>query len=378
MGKIDAFYIKLDNLNGVYFAGQAVTGRVILKLSCPLETRGIRVKVVGQASVEWQRGRNRVSEHEVYFREYPTLIGYNGIFNEFVCGTSMHTIPPGDHSFAFSYTLPRGIPSSFESYYGRVFYHCKGEIDLPWKFDPKCKAAFTVNAISDLNVMPDMSNPFCQNKQKILCFLCFPEGGPLSLVVTTNRKGYVPGESILVNAEISNFTRSTISGSKAVLKMYTYYEAGWWSSKNVSTTLTVVAGGPIEPGKIGLWNAVPVPIPPVPPTGLEGCDLIHVHYVLKFVVVTPITSRNLVVKCPIFIGSIPLQSSFNQYRLRTPPPPLNLNEQPCNPPTPTFSEYPDLGPPSYREAVFGNAFIGGEDDKEDEPYKPSYTYYNMI
>ena len=64
-------------------------------------------------------------------------------------------LPPGQHIFPFSFTLPPNLPSSFEGGVGYVRYTVKGTIDKPWKFDHNTKRPFTVVALLDLNTQPN-------------------------------------------------------------------------------------------------------------------------------------------------------------------------------------------------------------------------------
>jgi hypothetical protein len=56
--------------------------------------------------------------------------------------------------FPFQFTLPQGIPTSFEGRYGKIRYRMKAVIDRPWKFDHEVVMLFTVNHIIDLNMEP--------------------------------------------------------------------------------------------------------------------------------------------------------------------------------------------------------------------------------
>ena len=40
MGKLKAFYIELENPQGVYFAGQIINGKLIVELDAEMKMRG--------------------------------------------------------------------------------------------------------------------------------------------------------------------------------------------------------------------------------------------------------------------------------------------------------------------------------------------------
>lgn len=64
---------------------------------------------------------------------------------------------------------------------------------------------------------PTLQMPIECNDHKYLC-CCWCRSGPLSMVVRIPRSGYVPGQKLLLNAELTNMTRSKVSYSKATLK----------------------------------------------------------------------------------------------------------------------------------------------------------------
>lgn len=60
-------------------------------------------------------------------------------------------LPPGEHVYPFTFSLPQNLPSSFEHDFGHVRYTVKAILDRPWKFDQETKSAFTVVSNFDLN-----------------------------------------------------------------------------------------------------------------------------------------------------------------------------------------------------------------------------------
>ena len=58
--------------------------------------------------------------------------------------------------------------------------------------------------------------PVQGNNSKFLCCLCC-KTGPISALFRVDRSGYVPGDSIILNAEISNNSNRTMNSSKVRL-----------------------------------------------------------------------------------------------------------------------------------------------------------------
>ena len=96
-------------------------------------------------------------------------------------------------------------------------------------------------------------------------------------------------------------------------------------------------------------------------------------------------SSNLRVSVPVVIGTIPLKSSFTQFRARpttniapsAPAAPEAKDDKP--PPFSAFAAYPDLPPPTYEQAR--NLPSLTKDDTTEKytqgnwNFKPSYPYY---
>ena len=60
--------------------------------------------------------------------------------------------------------------------------------------------------------------PLQGDNSKFLCCLCC-KTGPISAIFRIDRTGYVPGDTILLNAEISNNSNRTMNNSKVRLVM---------------------------------------------------------------------------------------------------------------------------------------------------------------
>ncbi|XP_047490021.1 arrestin domain-containing protein 3-like isoform X2 [Penaeus chinensis] len=305
--------IEFDNPSAVFFSGQTITGRIIISLSNPISCRGVEVKFKGSGKVHWSEQKtvqrdgqsetqteNYDSSETYYSREY--RVWGNGEKNE---------LPPGTHQFNFSFLLPNGIPSSFESSTGQVRHRCEAKMDIPWGIDKKAKRPYSVNTLLDLNINPQAQLPIEYNEHKYLCcFWC--RSGPLSMVVRIPRSGYVPGQKILLNAECSNMTRSKVSYSKATLKQTVkFYAEG--HTKTDSHVVAEIKRGEIAAGEDDIWSGVEMLVPPLPPSNLEFCRIIDIDYTLEFYLSPSGCHGNLSHSAPIIIGSIPLQENFGMF-----------------------------------------------------------------
>nr|XP_022332254.1 arrestin domain-containing protein 3-like [Crassostrea virginica] len=375
MGKLKAFYIELENPEGVYFSGQVVNGKLFVELGAEMKMREIKLTFKGLAYVHWTTGStSTVTKHyiaaENYFHQNISIYGKGvGMGDD-------NRLPPGQHIYPFSFTLPPNLPSSFEGGVGYVRYTVKGTIDKPWKFDHNTKRPFTVVALLDLNTQPNAACETHNRQDKFLCCLCC-KSGPITGMIRLDRCGFVPGEAIQFNAEIQNMT-SRVCGIHVKLTMTTMFHATT-ESKSSSQEVARVTHPDLQPGETDSWSGGRLVLPPLPPSFLVGCGIIDINYYLELIVDPSGPALDLQVPLSIIIGTIPLHSIARQYQTQ-----YGISGPPELPPTgPAPSAPPNdrsLPPPSYNECVFGKTNIKDEEDTEytqgQMDFAPAYTYYD--
>lgn len=372
------FAVTLNNPTSVYSAGQNVDGYVTVDLNDSMKMRGIKLQFLGSARVHWTEthstgsGKTRRTETRHYSA---TETYFNFEILLFGPGTGSTILQAGHYTFPFTHTLPQNLPSSFESGIGYVRYQLKAKIDKPWKFDHKTKRMITVISILDLNQQPAAAAAIQGQNSKNLCCLCC-KSGPISAVFRVDRAGYVPGDTIYLNAEISNNSSRRMCASRVKLIMFTAYHATT-KTKTVSNCVASISRGEIEPHGSDMWSGVPMTVPPIPPSYLVGCSIIDIRYILQLEVDPSGPGFDLEVPLEIIVGTIPLRQVVQR---------LYPQWQPQQPSAPSSSALAgsipsDLPPPSYAECVFGKVSVGDdEDDNEhmggDKNFAPSYTYYD--
>ncbi|KAK6179157.1 hypothetical protein SNE40_011577 [Patella caerulea] len=380
MGKLASFEIFLQNHDPIFYAGQTVQGHVSIQLNEPMKIRGICLKFYGQAKVHFTErvsrgsGNNRHHEtihyraEEEYFNQKVLLFGQ---------GKDSVMAPAGQSVYPFQFTLPPGLPSSFESRYGYVRYWLKATIDRPWKFDHTTKTAFTVICLLDLNREPTATTALQGHDEKTLCCLCC-KSGPISAVFRIDRGGFVPGEAIPINVEITNHSSRTINGSKVVFRMETLFKAQG-KMKVENRQLAKIKHDGFKKGESDIWSGEAIIIPPVPPSFLAGCHIIDIHYYLELIVNPSGLSFEMTIPLEIIIGTIPLNHIVLQFPPMPPSqpaiyPPVSDDPDGAKPNTPSSP------PPSYADCVFGKVNIKEEEDNEytggNLDFAPKYTYYN--
>jgi len=382
MGGLRLFDVRLDNPGGVYYGGNVVTGMVVLQLSEEKKARGVRVELTGESSVHWTErrttgtGDNRRTETR-HYRSNETYV--NQRVHVMGDGTQMQ-IAPGSYELPFQLQLPLNIPSSFIGEYGKIVYRIKAVVDRPWRFDHETHAFFTVDGLYDLNMDPSAASPLTMTNHKMLGILCC-KSGPISATVQLDRSGYVPGEKIYLQAIADNQSTRLMNKTLVRLIQDTIFLANG-RSKTCERKVFEYESGPIEPGESASWQDTALEIPPLPPSKLPNCNNIQIEYRIEFRVDPSGIGFDLVLKAPIVIGSIPLISTFNNFRRPSASPSITPSAPPSSkkPSAPQFSQYPELPPPTYEEAT-ADDFPGlrTEDDNEHAEgnwdYRPQYPSY---
>ena len=308
MGGPDTFLIQLRG-QGEYFATHGIDGHVLITSTEPIsDVRNVQIELKGFGNIFPDRKKIGEATKYHYYEEY---IKYKYIIHE-------GELSAGNSAFPFSFVLPANIPSSFEGEHGYVRYLLEAKIDRSGIFSSNKLQSLPVrvNSIVDLNTVPGANIPQTKSKSKKFGCLCWSGccGGPVSATVRIPHYGYVVGGVIPISAEIENLSTNTMSCTKARLHQKVVYKAGPASrsiitaSRSTTTKISEVGQGRIAAGASDSWNAVPLPIPQVVPSNLGGCNInvIHVTYTLEFRVVTSCIGRDLKLKLPIWIGTIPL------------------------------------------------------------------------
>ncbi|XP_045216784.2 arrestin domain-containing protein 3-like isoform X3 [Mercenaria mercenaria] len=382
MGKLNMLAITLNSPTAVYYAGQNVEGFVTVDLNDSMKMRGVKLEFTGSARVHWteQHSTGSGKTRRTETRHYSATERYfNFEFLLFGPGTGSTLLQPGHHTFPFTYTLPLNLPSSYESGIGNVRYQLKAKIDKPWKFDHKTKRMFTVISMLDLNQQPSAAAAVQGQNSKNLCCLCC-KSGPISAVFHIDRAGYVPGDTIYLNAEISNNSSRRMCASRVKLIMVTSYHATT-KSRTVFNCVASLSRGEIPPHGSDVWSGDPMTVPAIPPSYLVGCSIIDIRYILQLEVDPSGPAFDLEVPLEVIIGTIPLRQVVQRYYPQWQPSTQPLQPSAPGMPSPAGVIPPDMPPPSYAECVFGKVAVGDdEDDNEhmggDKDFAPSYAYYD--
>uniref|UniRef100_A0A915BZB4 Arrestin C-terminal-like domain-containing protein n=1 Tax=Parascaris univalens TaxID=6257 RepID=A0A915BZB4_PARUN len=311
MVKLDRFDIEFNNAESAYFAGQEISGKVIIESSEPKKVNEILLELMGRARTYWTKhsgkSRKHWSQAEPYFCEQFNTC-YTHKFITFKDGKEERILPEGRHEVPFSYTLPKTLPSSFEGEFGYVRYTCRAICERPWDFDIISKRAFTVVGIEDINEDSKSLEPASACECNSSIRFCCRKQGSISAELSLDRTGFTPGEVICVNGKIRNDSQRTLKSSCLRLKQHVIYRAKTFSgNEHIKTSNKVVVKkekGEIAPLTIFEWDHEKIALPSVPPR-LSKCKIIEITYSLELQAENAVTAT-----LPIRVGTIPLLSDL--------------------------------------------------------------------
>lgn len=378
--------VFLDNYGGACFPGQTIAGRIECTFNKEKNLRAVKIKFKGRAETEWYESesyydhsskkhrtrRVRYSGEEVYFdAEYILLQGGENF-----------VLPPGRHSYPFSYILPTQLPSSFEGVHGNIRYTIKGTVDRPWKFNYEAKIGLNIVSPLDLNYLPGLREPIALSDDKHLC-CCWCRSGPLTLQVSIPATGFCPDQDVNVGACVMNL--SNVSVENVVFKIYRHVEfiSHYPSTRHRFDEVLVAEvheGGIGAHGEHSWTSKLKIPSNMVYPN-LIPCSIMNATYELKVKAVLPCPHSNLTIEIPITIGSVPL-AGVPLSGVPMGPPPEQF-------PLPTYNQVPSSVGPYPPGPVVGGATAPPGDSTplltydnnkyppEKAPLAPPYPTNNM-
>ncbi|KAM6901275.1 arrestin domain-containing protein 3b [Lycodopsis pacificus] len=378
LGKVRALAVYFDSLNDnnlpAFSGGDQVSGRVVVQVSGDVRVRSLEVTARGVAKVRWTESRNtgantaytqNYTEEVEYLQHRDTLIGEDR--DEEGPEEGLTVLHAGLHEFAFSFNLPQmALATSFEGKHGSVRYWVKAELHRPWLLPVKVKKEFIVFEHIDINT-PLLLAPQAGSKEKTLC-CWFCASGPISLSAKIERKGYTPGESIQIYAEVENCSSRVVVPKAALYQTQTFFAKG--KGKQIQQLVSNLRGDPLPQGKSQSWEGKLLKIPPVSPSIL-GCPIIRVEYALVVYVDVP-SGLNLSLSLPLVIGTIPLHAcSSRTSSMSSTMSWLGLSERPEAPPS-----YGDLliSESRRRECLHGCERSEDQDQDQDQDQEALLTY----
>ncbi|KAL4236706.1 hypothetical protein ACF0H5_005090 [Mactra antiquata] len=362
MDYVQTFDIELDK--EIYYAGEVITGKVIVITTENIKVKGIRLTLRGKAHTEWKinkAGETRtLKDDEYYIDDKRVLWGKDK--NEECEVTPI--LPRGQHSYAFDFKLPEtALPCSFESKIGHIRYYLRVVMDIPYASPPQGIKYFTIIG-PHTDCMDDkyLSPKYADDKHRTCCFCCVR--GLVRIQASLERSAYCCGENIRVKAEIQNGDDEPVYLLCKFVQYVEYYmnKGVLGIMKSVSHAVWEYQTEPVRPNHNQKFDKLleDLQVPVVPPTLIDICGLTQIHYMLKLFVVGENSGEMMHVQFPITIGTVP-------FRIPSMPPPQMLYE--------VAVEYVEGGKYVSSEFQLGQVYMGDEFPDHDEVilYRPVYS-----
>ncbi|KAK0414686.1 hypothetical protein QR680_011569 [Steinernema hermaphroditum] len=325
MVKLDKFEIEFNNSEHAYFAGQEISGRVVIELSEPKKVNEILLELKGRARTYWTKhsgkSRSHCSHSEPYFCEQ-----FNTNYTQKFAVSSEkedkkkkgvkqeRVLPEGRHEVPFSYTLPKTLPSSFEGDYGYIRYTCRATCERPWDFDIVTKKAFTVIGIEDINEDPKACQPASASDSNSSIKFCCRKNGNVITELAVERTGYTPGEVVRIKGKITNQSSRTLKNSTLRLRQHVCYKAKTFAGtehvKNASKVVYSKTLGEVAAHQSLSLDHETISVPALPPR-LSSCHIIDVRYTIDAQ-----ADGSNVVSVPLIVGTIPLLADLVMFKGR--------------------------------------------------------------
>ncbi|KAL4001757.1 Arrestin (or S-antigen) N-terminal domain family protein [Acanthocheilonema viteae] len=291
MVKLTRFDIEFNNAASAYFAGQEVSGKIVIEASEPEKINEILLELKGRAKTYWTKhsGKSRMhcSQAEPYFCEQ---------FN--TCYT---------HQFT------RIVSDNKKGDFGFIRYTCKAICERSWDVDIISKRAFTVIGIEDINQDPEAMEPVCETECISSVRLCCQKQGSVAVKMSVDRTGFTPGEKIRVNTVVTNNSTKMIRCLTLKMKQYVDYRAktfaGNEETKQSNRLIVKKEKADIASHSTFAWTNEIIDVPPIPPR-LSRCKIIQNTYMIELDV-----DGNVTTVIPIQIGTIPCLTNLFQRNL---------------------------------------------------------------
>ncbi|XP_037729404.1 arrestin domain-containing protein 2 [Drosophila subpulchrella] len=384
-----------NNTQGVFYAGQTISGQVTLSTDKVIQIKAIRLKVKGFAETHW-------TESKTDSNNKSTSESFNGFdkylsSKVFLLGSEISTemsLEPGTRSYNFACQIPINCPSSFEGTHGRIRYMVDVNIIQPWKYDSVFSRAFTVIQVMDIGTYESVSQiPVQARTEKTFGVWPF-RSDPLTLELNLPQTGFVPGQTVPINVLVGNESKIKVYEVKVGLAMMiTYYSdlSSGTNSERKSVAKLKADGVMRNSRKMYDFQLL---IPSTPPSCLHLCRIIKIGYQIEVVAKVKGMHINGTLIMPVTICGVPIAPPMVQYIPDSSAPPLPEQRAltfvegesafaPAAPPYP-WAEGSTLSPPSYAEAMYTStdpmSSKPGQQDSENvegKSYKPLYPVFTM-
>ncbi|XP_017482090.1 PREDICTED: arrestin domain-containing protein 17 [Rhagoletis zephyria] len=299
-----------NNPQGVYYAGQELSGVVDLSVDATKRIKAIHITVNGYAKIRWiKKGYPRDSERAMC-RAYRSYLSSRSYVLGSCANSSCMDWSAGDYSYTFHVILPENLPTSFDGKYGQIHYEIITTIDRPARYPKVFKLPFTVIQPLDLNVDTIYRVPLEILDRKRFWSFCCPTG-PLTVKFSTPYCGYAPGQKIHFVLYINNESSIDITDCEVKLKQQVSYESHDPQHEYRYDKHLIARK---QFGNVLRWSRKVyrgyLSLPSIPPSSVKIACPISIMYLIKVIIKPTDFHWKMKLKIPLTIGSIPIIDSM--------------------------------------------------------------------
>lgn len=338
MSPIKDFKLKYEAINkeNTFTSGDTIKGTVTFTLTEEIEIKCLYVKAKGDANVHWTEhnhghahGHAHNRSHTAHKRYYKTK---DVLVPEKKDGT---VLSKGDHRYQFKVKIPEGnIPPSFKGYHGKIVHVVQAKMSRSWHMSSKDR--------KDLNFVSRAFFPIEQTPQagSVDKSVGTFSKGDIHLSATVNKRICSPGDTVHINAKITNKSSKKMK-IKFKIDQKIVYRATY-HAKIQHENVCKLVGETIDPGFEGDVSC-PVTIPGDIKLSIHNCEIINVEtYVKAYLDISFAVDPEVVL--PLLIVGRGATAQHGQHGFPNTPGGVS---GPCDFPAPFPSSYPaPPGPPN--------------------------------
>jgi len=286
--------------NEPYYPGQTITGRVECHFRTEKIIRSVQILFEGNGHVQFGT-KNPIVKDEKYCNIQLDVTKNKG---------EIVQCPPGRYTYSFSFDLPYKLPASVTLDHGYVSYWVTAIVDLIGEKPLRYRKKVAVGSYLDLNTYAACKSPVNRTELKnMLIMLCRPPA--LIFDVKLPQAGYVPSQIVNLTAKVQNLSPVNVSAVrfkivqvfKTVAQEYQQQQSKMLGKEQDAPNSDVASGSEKS------WD-VQLRIPPdTLAPDLTGCNIIKMHCEVIGTAVLPFPHRDLKIKVPFYLGTVPVKST---------------------------------------------------------------------
>ncbi|XP_033828373.1 uncharacterized protein LOC117376079 [Periophthalmus magnuspinnatus] len=273
MPSVKRLVLTYDELNeyGTFSEGDTITGKVTLELEKETKIKSLFVKVKGDVRVNWSEPDGD-SPGGIYRAHMRLFKQKQFLIRQESSGTKL---PAGIHIFKFSLSIPqRNMPSSFQGTYGKVVYKLEAKLSRSWRMDStdEKELCFRSKAFPHIDQM-NLPQVGSTNKE-VGVF----SKGTVQMDVTVDKRGYVPGDSVLITAKFNNYSSKDATPKFSFIQDVLYRASG--NTKHHENEIhkeTRVSVKPRTSKELRFFFKIPSKTP----LSIQNCNILSVEYRIK-------------------------------------------------------------------------------------------------